>query len=258
MSEEQIRSISVQLSLLGAKTIYIGLVEKVHNKNGKTDSRILVVADFLISFWTNKGTPKESRTFYWIDLESATVDNGTFTFQFTKGGQMEFITNEPKKLKTLIGTFLTHFLRPDQYRTCNLNNFGRFSVKPNGLTLLARYESFCFLNKIQITPQMLQAVCDIFKYRINDVEFEDPEQIGGGLKAIFVAVKVIDFLKSIQIPDKMIPSFYKDFPTIVQQDTQITHFFIEDSNIKDFPDFCKYLGTLNNKYLTGLSFFGQD
>ena len=258
MTEEQIRTISSQLTLRDAKVIYVGLVEKVHNKNGKTDSRILAVADYLIAFWTNKGTPKESRTFYWIDLVSASVDNGTFTFEFEKGGKMSFISNDPKKLKNLIGTFLTHFLRPDQYRACNLSDFGNFSVKPNGLSLLARYESYCYLNKIEMEIEMLEAVCDIFKFRICDVEFEDPSQIGGGLKALFTAVKVLDFLKSIQIPDKMSPSFYKEFTTAVQQDTQITHFLIEDTYLKDFPDFCKYLGTLNNKFLTGLSFRNQE
>ena len=258
MSDERSSLISASVGLNGYMCLYVTLVNKANNGNKKTAKIFLVIANSFIAFWTDDKVPKESKTFYWVDIISARIDDDLFTFEFAQSGKMEFVSDEAKRIKNIIGSLLNRFFSAKQRAHCDISDFGTFSSFPNGLTMIARFMSFAGLNKLKITERIAAATSEVFKYRYPEFIIKEPDDIGNCLGAFLSAIRVINFVNSITIPDKINPSFFKTFSTLLKRDTAITHFHIFESNLSGFADFCDFLKTSPNKYLTGLSFNGQE
>ncbi|EAY11120.1 Leucine Rich Repeat family protein [Trichomonas vaginalis G3] len=259
MSDEAFRDISLTMNVRNVKTLYTGLVTKIHNRNGKSDSRILFIGDSCISFFTNKPKPTESRTFYWCDILDAQYIEDKFELEFSKDQElMKFISPEPEKVKKIIGFILFRFLTEDVQKNIHFEDFGKFEARPNGLILLARFISAELSNKVKLLPEVLKIITDFFKYNHTEITLPADKAIGTQLESLIFALNRSTNIKSIEIPE-INPPAYTQLAKILPTIKTLNHINIIGSNFKGFPDFCTEISNLDKtSSVTGLSFEGAQ
>lgn len=254
MSDDALDKVSLDMSIRNIKTLYVGVVTKIHNRNGKTDSRILFIGDSCISFFTDKQNPSESRTFYWVDLIDVDFSGDKFEFQFSKNQElMKFTSPDSEEIKEIIGFLLHRYLTDEERKIIQLEQFGKFEGSPTGLMMLARFNSHVLSNKMKPSPDIISFVTEIFRKKPSEIEITDLN-FGPYIPALIYAINLIPFATSIIIPD-LNPPIYQILTKTVQEMKTINHLYIMSANFKAFPDFCNAINILDKTSpITGISY----
>ena len=244
----------------GAKCVYGGAVQKIHDtKNGQA-KRILIVTNAFITYIKNPNkSPDLVRTRFWSDITSISYDNRSKIELKFKKEQLRFHSHESRVIMRKIADILIHTFSPAKIAQLHLDNIPHPEGAINPVGTFYRFEEQLIKrglvpNKV---PYRNSFRTDIFKLN-RIIKPRPPEEFLQVVEPFFYAIVSSPFTRAIFLPkvteSSDVSKLYSGIIYLVKKPTTIT--FINMKLPIDNPKFADLSNELVNKAATRINGFG--